>query len=479
MYDVIIIGGGAVGSCIARELSRYEGKFCLIEKGEDVCVGTSKANSAIVHAGFDALPGTKKAYYNVLGCERMEALSKELNFPYRKNGSLVLCFDEEEMPKLRALYERGLANGVRELSILSGDEVRAMEPAITKNCVAALYAPTAGIVCPFGMTVAMAENAAANGVEFRFDEAVLELERENGSYRVKTSEGSYSCKAVINAAGLGGDFLHNQLLPDSLSLAPRKGEYCLMDRQDGGLVDKTIFQLPGKYGKGILVTPTVHGNLLIGPTADDQEDREDTATTAAGIANVIEKANLSVPNLPLRDVITSFAGLRARRTDGEDDFLMEECLPGYFAALGIESPGLTASPAIGEAMAEMAADYLNLRKKENFISFRKGFLRPQDLPPVERETLLKEHPEYAAIVCRCEQISEGEILDAIRRTPGAKSPDGIKRRVRAGMGRCQAGFCSPRVWELLSRELGLPMEDLTKGGGKGRLLLGRTKEALK
>ncbi len=479
MFDAIIIGGGAVGCCIARELSRYSGNFCLIEKGEDVCVGTSKANSAIVHAGFDAKPGTKKAAFNVLGCGKMEALSKELDFPYRRNGSLVLCFSEEDLPKLRELYERGLANGVRELQILDGARVRELEPAVTECCVAALYAPTAGIVCPFGMTVAMAENAAENGVGFRFDETVTEVRRTDSGYSVKTNAGSYETRALINAAGLGADIIHEQLLPGTVRLAPRKGEYCLMDKKDGKLVDRTIFQLPGKYGKGILVTPTVHGNLLIGPTADDLEDREDVSTTASGLETVMEKAGLSVPNLPLRDVITSFAGLRARRVDGCDDFLLEEALPCYFTAIGIESPGLTAAPAIGEYIAELAAKRLALPQKENFIATRRGILHPQTLSPEERSALTREHPEYGAIVCRCEQISEGEILDAIRRRPGARSLDGIKRRVRAGMGRCQGGFCSPKVMELLSRELGVPMEALTKGGGGSRMLEGRSKEALK
>ena len=479
MYDAIVIGGGVIGCCIARELSRYKGKFCLIEKGEDVCTGTSKANSAIVHAGFDALPGTKKALFNVRGCNRMEALSRELQFPYRKNGSLVLCFDENDLPKLRELYQRGLANGVEQLRLLSGDEVRAMEPAVTAQCVGALYAPTAGIVCPFGLTVAMAENAAANGFEFIFDAPVTRLSKTGTGFALETPSGIYETRAVINAAGLGGDLLHNQLSPTKVSLQPRKGEYCLLDKKDGKLVDKTIFQLPGKYGKGILVTPTVHGNLLMGPTADDLEDREDTATTASGLANVIEKANLSVPKLPMRDVITSFAGLRARRTDGCDDFLLEEPVPGYFAAIGIESPGLTAAPAIGEYMAELAAKRLALKKNEAFLSTRKGFVHPRELAPEARDALLRQQPEYGAIVCRCEQISEGEILDAIHRTPGARSLDGVKRRVRDGMGRCQGGFCSPRVLELLSRELNIPMELLTKGGGAGYVVLGRTKEALK
>jgi glycerol-3-phosphate dehydrogenase len=476
MYDVIIVGGGVIGCSIARALSRYALKLCVVERGEDVCCGTSKANSAIVHAGFDAMPGTKKAKYNVLGCQMMEPLSRELDFAYRRNGSLVLCFDEADLPRLRELYDRGVANGVKELQILDQSALRAMESAISPNAVAALYAPTAGIVCPFELTIAMAENAAVNGAEFLFNTAAESIKRTQNGFALKTNHGTLESRVVINAAGVYGDLLHNQLCDHPIRILPRKGEYCLLDRKDGGLLAHTVFQLPSAMGKGVLVTPTVHGNLLIGPTAADQDAREGTNTTAEGLAWASEKAALSVPNLPMRDVITSFAGLRAHLVDGDDDFLIGQSAPDFFEAVGIESPGLTAAPAIGEAVAEEVAAHLSLSRRSDFQVQRTGIKHYKALSFEEQKALAAEKPAYGNVICRCEQITEGEILDAIHRPVGAKSLDGVKRRVRAGMGRCQGGFCSPRVMEILSRELGIPQTELTKSGGDSRLVVGLTKE---
>ena len=311
MYDVLVIGGGVIGCAIARELSRRSGRICVVERNEDVCTGTSKANSAIVHAGFDAEPGTRKARFNVEGSRMMEALSRQLDFPYRRCGALVLCLDPADREKLQALYQRGLANGVEGLELVEGEALHRMEPALSQQAVAALYAPTSAILCPFGLTIALAENAAANGTEFRFDTQVQHIRREGDHFVVETGCGPMESRAVVNAAGVWGDVLHNQLCADPLHITPRRGEYCLLDRKDGGLVSRTIFQLPGAMGKGVLVTPTVHGNLLLGPTATDQQDRDDTATTQTGLDHAIATAGRSVPNLPMRDVITSFAGLRA------------------------------------------------------------------------------------------------------------------------------------------------------------------------
>ena len=309
MYDAVIIGGGAVGCAVARELSRWKLKICLAEQGEDVCVGTSKANSAIVHAGFDAPTGSMKARFNVEGSRRMEALSRELDFPYRRNGALVVCFEEAGLPRLEELLQRGRANGVEGLEILRGGRLHELEPALSEKAVAALYAPTSAIICPFGMTIALAENAAHNGAEFRFDTRVETIRRTGEGYVLETSRGPLETRAVISAAGVWGDVLHNQVCGDTARIVPRRGEYCLLDRKDGGLVQRTVFQLPGPMGKGVLVTPTVHGNLLVGPTAADQEQRDLTATTAEGLAYAQDMARKSVPGLPLRDVITSFAGL--------------------------------------------------------------------------------------------------------------------------------------------------------------------------
>ena len=476
MYDAVIIGGGAVGCAVARWLSRYRLRICLVERSEDVCTGTSKANSAICHAGFDAPVGSAKARFNVEGSRMMEELSRQLDFPYRRCGALVLCFDEADIPRLEELKLRGERNDVEGLAILGREALRRQEPRVSPEAAAALYAPTSAIICPFGMTIALAENAAHNGAEFRFDTRVETIRRTGEGYVLETSRGPLETRAVISAAGVWGDVLHNQVCGDTARIVPRRGEYCLLDRKDGGLVQRTVFQLPGPMGKGVLVTPTVHGNLLVGPTAADQPQRDRTATTAEGLAYAQDMARKSVPGLPLRDVITSFAGLRAHLAEGEDDFRIGQPVPGYFEALGIESPGLSSAPAIGAYLAEQAAAYLGAAEKPDFDPLRRDIVHLRELPFEERQRLAAENPAYGNIVCRCEGISEGEIVDAIRRTPGARSLDGVKRRVRAGMGRCQGGFCTPRVMEILSRELGVPQTELTKNGGASRLLAGRTKE---
>lgn len=479
MYDVIIVGAGVSGAASARELSRCAARVCVLEKEEDVCCGTSKANSAIVHAGYDAAPGSLMAKLNVRGNALMGDLAKDLDIPFRRIGSLVVCLSEEDMPGLQALYDRGQANGVPDLRIIYHDELLQMEPNLSEETYAALYAPTAGIVCPFGLNIALAENAAMNGVEFHFDTEVQSLERrQGGGWILHTSQGSYETRLVVNAAGVYADGLHNMISSGKIHITPRRGDYCLLDKTTGSHVNHTIFPLPGKYGKGILVSPTIHGNLLLGPTAIDVADPEATNTTADGLAQVLENAGRYVKEIPYKNVITSFAGLRAHE-DGHE-FIIGE-VPGaenFIDCAGIESPGLTSSPAIGEMVAEIVRAKLELSEKEHFISRRKGIMNPTQLPDGERQEWIRRHPAYGHIVCRCEHISEGEILDAIHRPLGARSLDGVKRRVRAGMGRCQGGFCSPRVMELLSRELDIPLKQITKRGGASTLLCGQNKDSL-
>lgn len=479
MYDVIIIGAGVSGAAAARELSRYQAKICVLEKEEDVCCGTSKANSAIVHAGYDAVTGTLKAKLNVRGNERMGELAKELDFPFRRNGSLVLCLNEDDMPDLQALYERGVANGVKDLRILSGEEVRRMEPNITDDVYAALYAPTAGIVCPFGLNIALAENACVNGVEFHFDTEVTDIRKIDHGYELHTNQGTFQTRYVVNAAGVYADRFHNMVSSRKIHITPRRGDYCLLDREAGSHVERTVFALPGKLGKGILVTPTVHGNLLIGPTAVDVEDKEGVNTTADGLATVLEKAGMTVKDIPVKKVITSFAGLRAHETG--DDFIIAEAedAEGFIDCAGIESPGIASCPAIGEMIAGMLRDKMNLREKDDFIATRTGILDPKALSMEERNALIAENPAYGNIVCRCEMITEGEVVDAINRPLGAKSLDGVKRRTRAGMGRCQSGFCSPRTMEILARERGMSMFDITKSGGASQFVVGINKDTIR
>ena len=478
-YDVIIIGAGVSGCAAARELSRYQVKACVLEKEEDVCCGTSKANSAIVHAGYDAEEGSLMAKLNVEGNKMMPALAQELDFPFLQNGSLVVCTDEESRPGLDALYERGVKNGVEGLRIVERDELVRMEPNISDTAVAALYAPTAGIVCPFQLNIALAENANQNGVEFFFDTCVEGIEKLGAEgFRIHTSKGDYEARCVVNAAGVYADVIHNMVSENELRIIPRRGDYNLLDKTAGGHVKHTIFALPGKYGKGILVAPTVHGNLIVGPTAIDIEDKDGTNTTREGLDEVAEKCANTVKNVPLRQVITSFAGLRAHQPGHE--FLIGELpeAPGFIDCAGIESPGLTSSPAIGVMVSGIVRDLLGLEKDPGFIGTRKGILNPEELTLEERNALIKEQPAYGNIICRCEMVTEGEILDAIHRPLGARSLDGVKRRTRAGMGRCQAGFCSPRTMEILARELGKDMSEITKAGGGSRIIVGVNKDRI-
>lgn len=470
MYDVIIIGAGVSGCAIARELSRYKLKTMVLEKALDVCEGTSKANSGIAHAGYDAKPGTLKAKLNVEGSRRMKALSEELDFPYKQNGSLVLCFDEKDRSKLEELKKRGEFNGVPDIRILNREEVLSLEPGAGEQVVSALYAPTGAIVCPFGLTIALAENAAVNGVEFQFGAKVKVIRKAAEGYLIETNKGSFETKLVINAAGVYADELHNMVSEEKMKLTPRRGEYLLCDKLSKGIPSHTLFQLPTALGKGVLVTPTVHGNLLIGPTAEDIEDKEGIETTAEGMELIREKAALSVKELPLRQVITSFAGLRAH---GGEDFIIKEVpdAPGFIDVAGIESPGLTCAPAIGAYVADIVKKLLSSAEKENFIAERRGIPSMALASGQERQRLILENPAYANVICRCEMVTEGEIIDAIRRPVGARTTDGIKRRTRAGMGRCQSGFCNPKVVEILARELGVDESEVLKSGEDSWYLL--------
>lgn len=478
MTDVIIVGAGVTGCAVARELSRYNCSVLVLERAWDVCEGTSKANSGIVHAGFDAAPGSRKAWLNLEGSRRMEALSRELDFPYKRNGSLVLCFRQEERQGLSRLYEQGLRNGVEGLEILEGEEVRKLEPNVSERVVAALHAPSGAIVCPFGLTIALAENAVENGVEFCLGTEVEKIESMQGGYRLSTSGGVYETRAVVNAAGIYGDIFHNMVSGHKIHITPRKGEYCLMDKKAGACVRHTLFQMPTSLGKGVLVTPTVHGNLLTGPTAADVEDRESLGTTREGMDELLGRAALSVKLLPVRQVITSFAGLRAHEDGGDFILGQPEDAPGFFDAAGMESPGLSCAPAVGSFLAEAVGRYLSLEKKADFRAARKGISSMAEASPQERQRLAAENPLYANVVCRCEMVTEGEIVDAVRRPLGASTLDGVKRRTRAGMGRCQGGFCTPKVVEILARELGQDLGKISKRGPGSEFLTGHDKDGL-
>ena len=464
MKDVIIIGAGVSGCAIARELSRYQLDICVLERESDICEGTSKANSGIVHGGFDAKPGTLKAKLNVLGNSMMDEMSKKLDFEFKRNGSMVVCQNELGIPALEKLLEQGKENGVKGMKILKREQALELEPNLADGVYAVLYIPSGGIVCPFGMNIAYAENAAQNGVEFKLGTEVQLIERVGQDYRIQTNQGVFDTKYVINAAGVYADVFHNMVSELKIHIMPRRGDYCLLDKTAGDLVRHTIFQLPTEKGKGVLVTPTIHGNLLLGPTAIDIEDKEATATTAKGLQEVLEKCTKSVKNIPFKQVITSFAGLRAHEEHGEFIIGEVEDAKGFIDVAGIESPGLTSAPAIGIYVRDILAEKMELKEKEIFVEERKGIVRFLDLPKEEQNRLLQKNQAYGQIVCRCEQITEGEILDAIHRPLGATTLDGVKRRTRAGMGRCQAGFCTPKVMEILARELHLELKDIRKNG---------------
>lgn len=462
MKKIIVIGGGVIGCSVARELCRYDAEITVIERFNDVSSGTTKANSGIVHAGFDAKPGTLKAKFNMLGNAMFEKLSKELDFPFKRNGAFVLCFDKQELPLLRELYDRGIANGVEDLFLLNPDEVHAIEPAITDDIAGALYAKTSGIVSPYEMAIAYAENAAVNGCEFRLNEKVTDLKRNGEGWDVVTEKcGVYYGDIVINCAGVHADEINNLVCEKKLTIIPRKGEYMLYDKTCGYLTSTTIFQMPSKMGKGILVAPTTHGNIITGPTAKDVDNKEDLNTTFEGLAEVYDKARKSVPSLNKKFVITQFSGIRAHCTEG--DFVIGESeQKGFYNVAGIESPGLTSAPAIAVYVAEDVAEKLALKKKKSFIAKRKAIPHFAMLSDSEREKLIKENPLYGKVICRCEVVTEGEIVDAINRPIGATTVDGVKRRTRAGMGRCQSGFCLERVMEILARELGVDFETIVK-----------------
>ncbi len=475
MYDVFIIGGGIVGCSLARELGRYDMKIALAEKENDVAMGTSKANSGIVHAGFDAKTGSNKAIYNVLGARMFDELSNDLDFPFRRNGAMVLCFDKSSEPNLKALYDQGTNNGVTGMEIISGDRAREIEPNVSAEVVAALYIPSSGIVSPYEMTVAYAENACANGAEFMLNKEVVGIKKTEGIFTVDFAGGeSVQTKTVVNCAGVYADTINNMVCSEKINIVSRKGEYCLLDKKCGGLTDCTLFQLPTAMGKGVLVAPSTHGNILVGPTADDIDGKEDVDTTYAGLNKAFDTAMRSVPSLSRRDIITQFAGLRAHSTAG--DFIIgESSVEGFFNIAGIESPGLTSAPAIAVEVAEKVAQKLGAVKKKKFIAKRKGIPHFASMSDSERAALIKKNKQYGRIVCRCENVTEGEIVDAINRPLGATDMDGVKRRTRAGMGRCQAGFCTPRVMEILARELGKDQTEITKYGKGSNLVVGRTK----
>lgn len=477
MFDAIIIGAGVVGTAIAREISKYKGNFLVLERNNDVSCGTTKANSGIVHAGFDAKVGSKKAYFNVLGAKMYPDLAKELNFPYKQNGAFVLAFDEDKDGVLDDLLNRAKLNGVEGCEILSGDEIRKMEPNVSKEVTKGLYAKTSGIVSPYEMCIALAENAYSNGVEFEFEKEVKDINKVDDHFVVFTKDGKeYETKVVINSAGLHADEINNMLSSIKYHITPRKGEYVLLDKEFAFYTKTTLFQLPTKMGKGILVAPTTHSNILVGPTAYDVKDKDQTWTTFEGLEEVWNKGTLSVPGLYKGGIITQFSGNRAHEDKG--DFVVEFAsdVEGLYNLVGIESPGLASSPAIAKYAVDEVSKYLHLEKNPKFNPNREAIKRIANMSSDELKEAIKENPLYGHVICRCEVVSEAEIIESIHRFPGARDLDGVKRRTRAGMGRCQMGFCTPRIMEILARELGVDIKSITKKGKNSKLIVSDIKE---
>ncbi|MCR4397747.1 MAG: NAD(P)/FAD-dependent oxidoreductase [Firmicutes bacterium] len=479
-FDVVIVGGGIVGAMIAREISRYLVKTALLEKEMDVAGGSTKANSAIIHAGFDPEPGTLKASLNVKGAALYPGIAGELGVEYTQSGSLVVAIGEEEAPVLEVLLERGKRNGVAALEIVGKDRLFRMEPGLSRAAVAALFAPSAGIICPFRLAIAAAENAVCNGVRLFRDCAVTGVVLEGSRVKgVETTRGFFACDYVVNAAGVHADEVARSAGDDSISIRPRRGQYHVLDKAHAGLVTRVVFPVPTKVSKGIVVTPTIDGNVLIGPTAEDIDDKEDTTTTEAGLADVVTGAARLVPGVvDALPPITQYSGLRAVEKSGDFVVAASPVVSGLVNAAGIQSPGLSAAPAIAEMVLEILREQgLKTPPNPGFNPERKTRRRFAVSSDAERDIAASARADCGHIVCRCESVTRAEVVDALRGPLGAVTLDGVKRRTRAGMGRCQGGFCTPRIIPIVAAELGVRPEDLLKNEPGSRLLGGATKAA--
>lgn len=481
MFDVAIIGAGIAGSAIARQLSKYDLKTVVLEKGVEVCQGTTKANSAIVHGGFDAKEGTLKAKLNVLGCKMYPSICKELSVEYKNNGSLVLAFNENDMEHIHELYERGLKNGASDIEIINGEKVKEIEPNVSEDVVGALWCKSSGIVCPFNLNIAFMENAITNGVELRLESEVLDIKKiEDDYFEIKTNKEIIKSKYVINAAGVYSDKINNLIGGSEFHIIPRKGEYKILDKSEGYKASHTLFTCPTEKGKGVLVTKTVHGNLLVGPNAQVVE-KDDITTSKSGLKEIMNGGRKSVPNIDFSKTITSFAGVRATPNTGDFMIFKSRVAKGFINVAGIESPGLASTPAIALYVEDLLKDLIHEDNKELNVNKNFNPIRLKNKPFMEmsleeQKEILSKDGRYKTIICRCENITEGEIVDAINRPCGAKTVDGVKRRIRPGMGRCQGGFCGPKVVEIIARELNITSEEVLKDYENSKMLVGKAKE---
>lgn len=475
MFDCVVIGAGVVGGLVARELTRYNLSVCIVEKESDVAMGATRANSAIVHAGFDAKEGTLKAKLNVEGSVMMEDVCRQLGVKYKNNGSLVVGFNDEDRLTLTSLIERGRKNGVEGLSLLDREELLTLEPNIGDGVSCALRAKTGDIVCPYELCMAAVGNAMDNGAELKLNFEVKTIENIGGVYRIKSDCDTVDARIVINCAGVYSDEVASMVGDTTFTVRPRRGEYMLLDKECGSLITHTVFRCPSKMGKGVLVSPTVDGNLLLGPTAEDIEDKDDTSTTVAGLSHLSMLASEQVKGINLGKVITSFTGLRATGSTG--DFIINSPKKGFINCAGIESPGLTSAPAIAKYVVDMLENEgFELSENESFVGTRRPMHYFREASIEEKNEIIKNNPDFAHVICRCETVTAGEIIEAIRTNPKPTSIDGIKRRTRASMGRCQGGFCTPYMVELLAREMGTDPTKITKLGGESYINISRTEK---
>ncbi|SMC53022.1 NAD(P)/FAD-dependent oxidoreductase [Sporomusa malonica] len=473
MYDVCIIGAGVVGMNIARQLSRYNLKVCVLERHDDVSCGCSKANSGIVHGGYSDEPGTLKAELCVKGNQMYEQLDKELNFGYRKTGSLVLAFSEEELETLKALAKYGRQNGVQGLKVINGEQARELESYLSKEVTAALYCENAGVTSPYEFVQALAENAVANGVVLKLETEVTQIQKVDDSFKLTASNGSETvARFVINAAGIHSDSIARMVGINDYHIIPRRGQYVLLDKDQNYLVNSVVFQVPTKLGKGILVTTTYHGNLMIGPNAEEIEDKEDLGTDEKTLEYIVQMARKSVPGFDMRRALKSFAGNRP--VSKLKDWVIEESVvKGFINLVGIDSPGLTSSPAIALKVVDIIRNAgLLLEPNPSFAAYRKPIIQKKD--NTFAGDINASEPERH-VICRCEKVTEAEIIDCLHRGVPVKSMAAVSLRTRAGMGSCQGAFCGPRVKQVIARELNIPIEEVAERADGSSTLIPRAK----
>lgn len=472
MYDIAIIGAGVTGATIARNLSRYKVSVLVLEKNSDVGDETSCANSAVVHAGYDPRPGTLKAELNYPGHIMFTEVCEELDVEFQRIGALTLSSSEEESAKLRILRDYGTRNGV-QVEIIGQERLREIEPFVTRKAIEALWAPTSGIINPFELVVALMENAIDNGVELHLEEKVTGLWKENGRFRIETEKGNYQAKVVINCAGVAGGEINNLISDRKEAIRPRKGEYYVLDHFPAPYVTHTLFSVPSSKGKGVLISPTTHGNYLIGPSSEFTDSAEDKGTDAFTLGHIREQASRLVDEIPMQYVIREFSGLRAYHDSG--DFVINSPVEGFINMLGIQSPGLASSPAIGERAVGMVRELIPLEVKPDYNPRRRPLYRVNNLSLEQRKALIAKDPAFGQMVCRCEQVTKGEVVDCIRRSCGARSIKGVKKRVRPGFGKCQGGFCEPLIMEILSEELGIDKNRINYSNRGSYILMEKTK----